>query len=308
MSYTNLPDFPEAFQQYYHYSLDDFFQVSNALLEITYHKDMSTAIESKDRLEKLISQKTKLPKSRFIPILTRLTYNGDKPQIKFPIIPLGKYLITSHFKAVLSYSHHIETCFDEQYEPGLKGPAFEQHCREIIQQHGFYIAPDSIEFKESYLSPQVSIELWGKEKQGSDLDVLAVSDKLLLLLEAKERKLSKRKIRKHVSTKNQMIKFSIDLKWKALWLSQNWSYFTNQYLDEDLKTYFADVETLLPLLVSTYVEDKLEGPPPAITIKELPSLLKHIEKMNWQSISPIQNTQITLAGIKLNLEFLNIVK
>jgi hypothetical protein len=55
-----------------------------------------------------------------------------------------------------------------------------------------------------------------------------------------------------------------------------------------------------------YAEEQTEGPPPLVTLDELPTLFEEVTRRNWTSSPPAHEEQITINSLVFRLLFLKL--
>ncbi|MCW4018585.1 MAG: hypothetical protein NWF00_07925 [Candidatus Bathyarchaeota archaeon] len=163
----------------------------------------------------------------------------------------------------------LEKCFYEAYDNNLKGVMFEEGCRKMLQANGFLTFTERVVIAEPFLPEEVSVKLWGKIKRGTDVDVIACNNQVVLVIECKEAKWTPPSI----STKNLMTKYSIEHFYRAKWVCANFHKIRGNIRlqrSDNISEKCKNKLYFFPLLVSNIVtEIKPEGKAPLVTFTEL---------------------------------------
>jgi len=142
-------------------------------------------------------------------------------------ISIGDLVITSFRRLSVSRRSLLENCFNEYYEKDLKGKAFEDACRKLLRDNEYNTLSNSVDIFEPMVPLGISEKLWGKQKQRTDLDVIAHKNNQILVIECKEIKFKLPGIREQ----NQFTKYVIEQFYRAKWISENFKKF-KKYLDD----------------------------------------------------------------------------
>ena len=171
----------------------------------------------------------------------------------------------------------LDRCFDELYDNNLKGKAFENACRNMLEEKGLRTVPRRIDVFEPLLPLDVSVTLWGKQKMRTDIDVLANVKNNILVLECKEAKPRLPQLREQ----NQFKKYIVEHIHKVKWISLNLEKLKNYIGIETWRSLKVDegrTMRFFPLLVSNIVVESNEfRDAPITTFLEL----KEIISKDW---------------------------
>lgn len=271
-AYCRLPKFPKTFKTNYGFQLPQFLKNMTALSMESLKRPHTIIKASPNRLEALVSKiagTSRQNAKRFIDFLT--FPDGEQP-IHCAFLKTKGWILTSFVRINRACLHRVEDCFSEVYDNDLKGKAFERGCRELLKRNHFIPYPGRIKVKEPMIPQEVSLTLWERAKKSSDVDVLANDNNILLLLECKEIKSHRIRLKE---TK-QFQKFLTELYFKAHWVATNlkrletyaWGSFEKNI---GIKT--AEPIFLFPILVcNLYVDTEEWMPVPFLTFTELRKL------------------------------------
>jgi hypothetical protein len=269
-----IKGFPDAFHNMYGIAFDTFISIVVELLTICYKSNghMVGIWSRSDFINgKLLNARFSAEeKAKLIDVLL----NNEKiRKIKTHfILPYGNLIFTNFRRLQEALVGFPQICFEEAYEEGLKGPVFEEACRNSLRKKGFKTLPNCVKINEPIIPKDISIKLWHREKPNTDLDVVASNGNNIILLECKEIK----SILIRETQNNQFRKYTEELFWRSKWIASNLARF-KEYVGqawEILQINPKEPVTVLPLVVSNnLVEIEKEGYPPIITSNELNDLL-----------------------------------
>jgi hypothetical protein len=226
-AYSQIKDYSKTFRKFYGIELEAFF---NILSEITYlcynnthtvgywkysdllKEPVLARFNSKDivRTIQLLSQSPKSEKS----------YDG--------FVLLGDNVFTNFRRLIVSRIILLEKCFGEVYSSDLKGKAFENACRRMLNGGGLKTLPGRIDIFEPTVSDEIAFALWGRQKQRTDIDVVSSKNNSIIIIECKEIKssLESRKQR-------QFEKYVTEHFHKVKWIRDNFERFES-YVGADI--------------------------------------------------------------------------
>jgi hypothetical protein len=269
-----IKGFPDTFHKMYGVTLEVFTSIVVELLIMCYKANgHMVGIWSRSDLVngKLLTAKFSAEdKAKVIDVLLS---NGKTKKAKTHfVVPFGNLIFTNFRRLQEAYVGFPQICFDEAYEEGLKGPVFEEACRNTLRKKGFNTLPNCVKINEPMLPKDISIKLWLREKLNTDIDVIASNGNQIILLECKEIK----SVSLRETQNNQFRKYIDELFWRSRWVASNLEKF-KKYVGESWEVLQINPKkpvTVLPLVVSNnLVEIEIEGYPPIVTSNELNDLL-----------------------------------
>lgn len=280
-AYRGLPGFSEVFEATYRCKLQEFLNTTISLSMETLKHTHTIIKITQNKLEALASRISGTTRRNSKRIIDQLTFPGTGEPTHYAFFELRGWFLTSFGRMTRAYLHRIETCFGEVYENDLKGKAFEKGCRELLKRNHFTPYSGRIQVKEPMIPSEISLALWGREKRSSDIDVLANYNNILILLECKEIKSSRIRLRE---TK-QFQRFLTELYYKARWVATNLrrleTYIEGSF-EESINLKSAEPIFLFPMLVcNLFVNVKGWEPVPLLTYVELRKL---ISNRSWCSV------------------------
>ena len=271
-AFFGIKGFPETFKKTYEVTLEVFICVMVELLTRCYNSNehqvgmwaLSDLTNDKLFTKKFSSQDIK----QIIGILS----SEKKRKTKTPsILSIGNLILTNLIRLHKAHISFPQYCFDDFYEEGLKGPVFEEACRKAFPDR-FRTVPSCVKINEPMLPLNKSLELWGKPKGNTDLDVIAAFGNFIIILECKQIKAVIPREREI----NQFVGYIKEMFWRAKWVSSNLEKFKN-YVGNAWDPLHIDIKqavTIIPLVVSNNAVDaEITGYPPLITFNELKELL-----------------------------------
>jgi len=186
-AYFGIRGFQEVFRKKYGLTLEIFSGIIVELLCMCYNeKDHAIGIWS---VSDLIGNK-ELTKN-FSPenvksVIEILSTDKKRKTETLFILRLGDLILTNFRRLSVAQVAFPEYCFGEFYENGLKGPVFEEACRKLLREKGFQTLPSNVKIDEPMVPLEVALTLWRKQKQNTDLDVIAALGNIIILIECKE--------------------------------------------------------------------------------------------------------------------------
>ena len=271
-SYSSLPEFSETFEKLFHIEMAVFFSIFSELQRSCYYKEHTVGVWEFNELLKSKSLQKYGPENlrktiELISVAIRpRTRNGG-------LIILHDLVMTNFKRLSTAYNSLLDICFDEFYDKNSKGEAFENGCRKMLSDGGLNTIPGRVDILEPILPPDVSISLWGKQKMGTDIDVIAAFSNNILVLECKEYKWNL----PTESENNLFRKFQIEHFYRTKWISDNLRKFET-YAGKDWGNIAGKLEPspiyFFPLLISTrLVETGESEKAPLLTFVELKEII-----------------------------------
>jgi hypothetical protein len=249
-SYQTMTGFSSAFKNLFGTSYKAFFHVTSELLDSCYRNDNNLLIEKTYRLEKSLQSCKGVNKKDIQLTLRILTQNKILQNSLSNVFARDGWTLANFHrleKAQLVLSQHV---FDEVYENSLKGWHFEDGCRKLLAQKGMQVIPRRIEIFEPTLPSLASKTLYGKEKQRSDIDVVACFNNKLVVMECKEIK----DVFDDRKTKT-ITKSLVEHHFKTIWIAENFEKFKDYLGSESAKK--LSIDDSKPIyIISLFVTNK----------------------------------------------------
>jgi hypothetical protein len=268
-AYLQFPKFEETFQKLKGYSISQLAEVLLTLERISLSKKHTIVMSSHRRLAVRIAKHTTLTRKRVEGLLKELSRDEMSR-----LLYINGQILTNWRRVVTTFLTLLNECFVEAYDNNPKGAIFEERCRALLRENDFIVYPHRVVIKEPMLPAEISINIWGKIKKKTDLDVLAIKDHFLLLLECKERCI---KSRIGLSEQNLFDRYRIELWYKAQWIQRN---------PEKMKKYVSgpfdffshppNKIYMLPMLVCNFPVISDDDPLPLLTYNELKEVSKSL--------------------------------
>jgi len=259
-AYSSIKDYSKTFEEFYGVRLKDFFYITSEIIYLCYnqthtircwkHLDLLNEKRLRSKIgSKLVNQTIQLLSG---PPKCKKRYDG------FTV--LNGNVLTSFRRLSFARIILLEKCFGEVLNNDLKGKAFEEACRRLLRDSGLRTLSKRVNILEPAISPEISYLLWGKQKQGTDIDVVSGQDNNLFIIECKEIKSSQLKVRQQ----KQFKKYLIEHFFKAQWILNNFNKF-EAYVGHDLGVLLSIDKSkplyLFPMLVTNRPVDikEIEG-------------------------------------------------
>lgn len=183
--FRSLPRFPEIFEREVGVPLGRFCQTMNALAMLGYSRRSNVVVEEQSWFIRELTSKMGIAPEEVSSVLGKLdAYAGRSPYR--PLIPLVGKVRASSFDHAAGYTLLIlERVFYGPYDPDLRGRAFEVRCGRVLERLGYRLVHrHPIQFDETIRT--AILNRLDYAKRGTDIDLLACRDNILLLLECKE--------------------------------------------------------------------------------------------------------------------------
>jgi hypothetical protein len=271
-AYRTMEGYPETFKQLFGIDYDSFFNVIGCMIRLCYDKPHTVGIWEPFELSKKIKTKTHVRPSTIRKVTRLLSTAPELVRTGCAAIVLDSKILVNFHRLTLARLVLSENCFEEACSTDLKGPTFEEACRKLMLKKGLATLPTSVDIPEPMLPKQVSIKLWNRQKNESEIDVVSCYDNRIVVIECKEIKLAKksRKLRKLILKKFE--RYSTDHFYRTRWIAESVGKF-ERYVGKNLSAALSIDKSkninFFPLIVTNkHVE--IEGKEvPVITYREL---------------------------------------
>lgn len=271
-AYCSMPAFRDYFKRLYKVDIEQFSLVLPALMDNCYGNIHTVGVWQQDELLKKMRSIGKFNAGELVTLTNLLSSHTSEFQ---GLMKMGDCFLTNFRRLALSELSILDTCFNEFYDKNLKGKAFEEATRNLFRGKGLKTVSKSVEIFEPVLPADISLLLWGKRKQRTDIDAIAARKNQIVIVECKQVKGG----RKHeLHELHQFKKYVVELYYKTQWILSNFDKFKEyvgntewQNLDvqEDSRNY------LFPLVVTNKaIEVKGERIFSVVTYKELKEILQ----------------------------------
>lgn len=248
--FCKLNNFEKMFQELNGITLDEFTAISHEISMIAYNNnDVAVVHLPKSRLLTKIRKNTGCSKKSIEHIFKMFTWEKNSSILKRPLIFDGINYLYSWVNTALSFSSPIDECYDKVIDNDLKGKDFENDCRIIFKNNHRLVCDKRIIIDKPILSADVSMELYGYQKNGTDIDVIGSKDDILFIIECKERKIPR--IRENTLL-NHFEKYYQELLHNARWISENFIEFQKIAISQDVIV-DTNYKFVIPLLVSNLI-------------------------------------------------------
>jgi hypothetical protein len=271
-AYRTMEGYPETFKQLFGIDYDDFFNVIGCMIRLCYDKPHMVGIWDPFELSKKIKAKTHARPSTIRKVTNLLSTSPELVRTSCAAIILDSKILVNFHRLTLARLVLSENCFEEACSTDLKGPIFEEACRKLMLKKGLATLPSSVDIPEPMLPKQVSLKLWNRHKNESEIDVVSCYDNRIIVIECKEIKLAKksRKLRKLILKKFE--RYSADHFYRTRWIADNVGKF-EKYVGENLSDALSIDKSksinFFPLIVTNKDVEIEEKEVPIITYREL---------------------------------------
>lgn len=304
-AYSSIKDYPKTFRDFYGMKLKEFFYIISGILYLCYDEIHTVGwwkysnLSEENRLNRkfnseLINQTIQLLSN---PSESKKRYDG--------FIILGDNVLTNFRRLSIARIMLLEKCFSEVFNNDLKGKSFEKACRQLLRDEGLKTLSERVDILEPMISPEISYSLWGKQKQRTDIDIVSSRDNNVLIIECKEIKSSRLKLRQQ----KQFKKYLIEHFYKTQWILENFKKFET-YVGNDLSDLLSiDREKplyLFPILVTNRLVDieEIKGAL-LITYLELKEILSSKALGVEDSSETVGTLEFEIRGRKIALPWMS---
>jgi len=290
-TYSNLTGFRKVFEKTCGISLRTFLDIVNEFIFECYPRDNTLGVWKIDNLRKgTICKKHKLADVQQVVSILSNPRNDNAGHGMFVI----NQTIFSNFERLTRATLFVlDNCLDTMNENDLKGKSFESATRKMLKGRGLIVLPESVEIFEPMVPEDIALKLWGKQKNRTDLDIIALKENALLIVECKDTKLQPSLLRQG----NKFRNFLVEQYYRVKWIGNNFAKFT-AYIQNECDALGINLSQrllLFPLVVSNTLAniENLEGAP-LITYSELEKLVSR--KWNIRYDDPSRELTIEIEG------------
>jgi len=270
-AYDSIKSYSETFNEFYGVSFKTFFDFLSAVTYLCFPRRHTLRYwKFSDFLQET---KLKTFSTEEIKIVVDLLSESKVKKRYSGFVRFDDLIMTSFRRLTASRLILMEKCYSEALNNDLKGKAFEDACRKMLQSNDFKTINGRVDIPEPTMPYEASFALLGKQKQKTDLDVISSQNNAILVIECKEIKSEKLKLR----DEKQFKKYLVEHFFKIKWILDNFQKFEN-YAGGTLNDLLS-VDTnkpvyLFPLLVTNILVN-IEGikETPLITYLELKEMI-----------------------------------
>jgi hypothetical protein len=250
--------------------LQAFLDIVNEFIFECYPNDNTLGIWSLSKLEKSATCKKHSVKD--VKQVLSILSNQNRSDGFYGMVALDGRIFSTFGRLTESALFTLDNCFDEMYENDLKGKTFEDASRKMLKEKGLIVLPRSVEIFEPMVPRDMALELWGKEKNRTDLDIVAMKGNALLIIECKDAKFQSSFLKQGNKFKN----FVVEQYYRANWIKSNFAKFVS-YVQNGCEVAGIDLSQrlfLFPIVVSNILVNikNFEGAP-LVTYSELETLV-----------------------------------
>lgn len=304
-AYYTMENYIDTFYDFYEIEFEVFFNIISDIIYLCYNnihtvghwiyseffeEDVIKNEYNSDDLNKVIQLLSD-------PTKTTNRYDG--------LTIINRNIFTSFRRLSTAKIILLEKCFGEVYNNDLKGKIFEEACRKLLADKELKTFSDRINILEPTLPPEVSYELWGKQKQKTDIDVISSLNNNILIIECKEIKSIELKPKQI----KQFKKYLIEHYYKTKWIASNLKKF-ERYMGAEITTILKiDIDKtiyIFPILVTNLLVNIEEmRVTPLITYLELEKVVSLKEWNLKNSDENSGSTELEINGRKISLPWLS---
>lgn len=154
-AYSSMEGFAGYFEDFYGIKMESFFKIRNELLRMCYTNLHTIGIWKLSELLHELNQKTGYSLEK----IKKVAGLSGFPE-KYPwLIIIKDIAMTSFRRLSVSKFSLLNNCFDDYYENDLKGKAFEDACRRMLKDNGFFALNSRVDVFEPILPLEISQKL-----------------------------------------------------------------------------------------------------------------------------------------------------
>jgi hypothetical protein len=280
--FAKLENFHSVFFQKYSIQFHLYCSIIEQIVNIIYSSNSTCVYLPKSRLLTKIKKTTNCKITDIEKIINPLIWEKGSSIFEKPVILDGIHYIFSWVTMANGLLAPIYRCYDELIDNDLKGRLFENECRKAFRDDANFIFNDRLVINRPILPDEASVKLWGYIKKRTDLDVLAIKNDILFILECKSKKTP---LSKRIRVDNLFMKYYEELLYKANWVSQNFEEF-RQIANSQKCEISENCKFIVPLLVSNLMNIKNQN----FLVNNMTELQSILKKIN----SPLPTPQFHL--------------
>lgn len=296
--FLSLPEFPEKFKTKFGVTLKDFSNIVFTLRELALKYDTAVCHFTKQRLIIKVKKLCKCSKQNIEKVIDLLTWkNADKTREK-PIFTNGIDYFYSGSMINMPSEALVNLVFDEYNDGNFQGLEFEKECRRVFEKDSSFVFNDRLKINKQILSDEVSLDLFGRIKRRTDIDVIGSKNRFLFVLECKsEHPHFKKSWERQL---NRFEKYYSELLHKSKWIVKNYNEFVRITQSQNCNLP-NNIKFIIPLLVTSFVTTEREKIL-VVTQSELEQIIKKLPQ-NFSG----NNLEILLnSNTKIQIPILNI--
>lgn len=295
-AFLEIPKFPQIFNQKTGITLEKYRDISLALKNIAKKRDTAVTVLPRTRLIVKLKKICKHKDKEIERVIELLQLKKGDSFAEKGIIFTGSKYIFSWLTITMPLRYPLLNIYDEFVNGDYSGKEFEKECREKIRSHSWTIFDESLVISKPIMPDEVSLELWGKKKQGTDIDVIAVRNNVLLITECKS---EMPRFRRKERQLGEFSKYYQELQYKAIWIAKNFLEFKNLLSVQNFNIP-QNIDTIIPIFVSRFIRPG-NTEITTVTLKELGEIIEKLpEKINEKiDVNLDANVVVTLPAYKI---------
>ncbi len=249
--FTSFEGYSSSFKERFGYSVEEFKNVCQSLKDLARARPPhSIWYGAPNKLTSRIEKDTRIGKRSVRLILDSMIWDHNLPPFLFPMYRLESFFVFSLWRVMLAEASRLELHFADSVNNDVKGKAFERACRTLLSKHGFLVLPERLPVNGEYLPREVSMNLWGRVKNQTDIDVVGQKGRFILVLECKETKRPDVKMLKKV---HFLEKCAEELSYKTKWMIEQYKSAKPTDTREKALPQLEVGKWVVPIVISTFV-------------------------------------------------------
>jgi hypothetical protein len=302
--YKTIEGYSETFKQLFGIDYDSFFNVIGCMIRLCYDKPHTVGIWEPFELSKKIKAKTNVRPSIIRKITKLLSTFPELVRMGCAAILLDNKILLDFHRLTLARLVLSEICIEEACLNDLKGPIFEEACRNLMRGKGLATLPKTVDITEPMLPERVSYKLWKRVKPMSDIDVVSCYDNRVIIIECKQIKPARKSKWLRKLKLKEFKKYPTEHFYKTKWIAENVGKF-ERYVGENLSDALSIDKSktinFFPLVVTNKHVEIEEKEVPIITYRELEEIdfPRDLHKVDLKS--PDSSVEMQALGRTVNV-------
>lgn len=288
--FLDISKFTEIFKQKIGVDLKDFCDITLALKNLVKSRSTAVIIIPKQRLITKLKKDSSCNKQTIQQVLNFFTKNKDDEFPKKGLLFNGTDYIFSWSTIGYFHRYPLEKLYYDYINANSIGVAFEKECRNILLANSCKVFADRLIVRKQMIPTEISKKLWNVVKKQGELDVVAIKEKFVIILECKS---ELPRLKKSESQLNTLLKFDEELWYKANWIAHNFDEF-NQILKSQGFIIPSTVSKILPLLITSFIKPQHEKSV-SFTIQEVSDIVSKLCETDKEQIDVILDSKISIS-------------
>ena len=188
--YKSIPNFKKNFKKHSSVELDKYIKIVIELFLLLYNTEEAQIKILKSKFISKLKRSTGCTPGEIKSIINEKTWDKVGSLIEKPLIFDGVHYHFTHGILQNSLGRTLRKCYEETINNNTKGKYFEKDCRQIFKNNSCYVLEDSVKINELFMPKEISEQMWGFQKDKTDIDVVGTKNDILFIIECKTRKSS----------------------------------------------------------------------------------------------------------------------